>query len=98
MSIAKIRIRFAGLVLSLLLMAVEAGAIAHELEHQLTNPDQPCAQCLFVGHQGKVPATVATFPVLVTPESFLPTPPTPALAGHRVAVYAARAPPASSEN
>jgi hypothetical protein len=97
MAIAKTRNRFAGLVLSLLLVAVETGALAHEIEHHLKNTDQPCAQCLFVNHHGAATAAVVTFSPTVIPEAFPPALATSVVLGCYVSGYAARAPPIFSD-
>ena len=85
--------KIAGYLLSLLLLLVEAGALAHELNHQLQKPDVPCAQCIFVNHLGKTPAAITTFFIAFTPETYLPLPVVPASRRHEFTAYAVRAPP-----
>jgi hypothetical protein len=93
----KSRSKLAGYILSLLLLIVEAGALAHELDHQLHKPDVPCAQCIFVNHLGKTPVTVPTVFIAFTPETYLPLPVVPTLLRHEFTAYAVRAPPVDSE-
>jgi hypothetical protein len=87
------RSKLAGYFLSLLLLLVEAGALAHELDHQLQKPDTPCAQCAFVNHLGKTPVTVPTVFIAFTPETYLALPAFPAPRRHEITAYAVRAPP-----
>jgi len=93
----KPRARLVSYLLALLLIAVEAGALAHELNHQLHKPDAPCAQCLFANHLGKSPVGVAFVFSACAPEAHaLPVSPS---APRRQAfhAYAVRAPPLHSE-
>jgi len=85
--------KIAGYLLSLLLLLVEAGALAHELNHQLQKPDVPCAQCIFVNHLGKTPVTIPAVSIAFTPETYLPLPVFPAPRRHEFTAYAVRAPP-----
>ncbi|WP_372523451.1 hypothetical protein [Sulfuricaulis sp.] len=91
------RSKLAGYLLSLLLLVVEAGALAHELDHQLQKPDAPCAQCVFVNHLGKTPVTVPHIFIVFTPETYLSLPAVPAPRRHEITAYAVRAPPVDSE-
>lgn len=96
-TIVKSRAKLAGYILSLLLLVVETGALAHELQHQLQKPDAPCAQCLFVNHIGKTPVAVPYVFSACAPEThslpvFLPAP-----RRHEITAYAVRAPPVDSE-
>jgi hypothetical protein len=96
-TIVKSRSKAAGYLLSLLLLVVEAGALAHELDHQLQKPDAPCAQCVFVNHLGKTPVIVPNIYIVFTPETYLALPAFPAPHRHEITAYAVRAPPVSSE-
>ena len=87
------RSKLAGYLLSLLLLVVEAGALAHEINHQFQKPDVPCAQCIFVNHLDKTPATITAFSIAFTPETYLPLPVVPASRRHAFTAYAVRAPP-----
>ena len=84
-------------MLALFLLFVEAGALAHELEHQMQNLGSPCALCQFADHLGKSP--VSTLFVFIVPGSsvaYLPVSlPAPRL--QPVPVFSARAPPRFSE-
>ena len=84
-------------VFVLFLLFVEAGALAHELEHQLHNLGSPCALCQFSDHLGKSPVSapfvfivpgscIVDLPVSLPAPRFQPTP-----------VFSARAPPRFSE-
>ncbi len=84
-------------VLVLFLLFVEAGALAHELQHQFHNLGSQCALCQFSDHLGKSPVS-APF-VFVAPRSsiaYLPVSP-PAPRFEPVLVFSARAPPLFSE-
>jgi hypothetical protein len=93
----KSRTKLAGYVLSLLLLVVETGALAHELEHQLQKPDAPCAQCLFANHVGKTPVAVPHVFSICAPETHSLPVSLPALRRHEITAYAVRAPPVDSE-
>lgn len=93
----KSRVKFAGYILSLLLLVVETGALAHELEHQLQKPDAPCAQCLFANHVGKTPITLPYVFSACPPETYSLPVSIPAPRRHEITAYAVRAPPADSE-
>ena len=84
-------------MLALFLLFVEAGALAHELEHQMQNLGSPCALCQFADHLDKSP--VSTPFVFIVPGSsvaYLPvSQPAPRL--QPVPVFSARAPPRFSE-
>jgi hypothetical protein len=82
---------------ALFLLFVQAGALAHELEHQLQNLGSPCALCQFSDHLGNT--RVATPFVFATPGSFLAELPVslPAPRFSPVRVFSARAPPLLSE-
>jgi hypothetical protein len=84
-------------VFVLFLLFVEAGALAHELEHQLQNLGSTCALCQFSDHLGKSPvstpfvfdapgASIAYLPVSLPAPRFQPPP-----------IFSARAPPLLSE-
>jgi len=81
----------------LFLLLVEAGALAHELEHQLQNLGSPCALCQFSDHLGKTP--VSSPFAFVVPGSFIVYLPVslPAPRFQPVPVFSARAPPLLSE-
>lgn len=81
----------------LFLLFVEAGALAHELEHQLQNLGSPCALCQFSDHLGKTPVP-APF-VFAAPGSFIVNLPAslPAPRFQPVPVFSARAPPLLSQ-
>jgi hypothetical protein len=81
----------------LFLLFVEAGALAHELEHQHQNLGSPCALCQFSDHLGKTPVS-APF-VFVAPGSFSAYLPVsqPAIRFQPVPFFSARAPPLLSE-
>ncbi len=96
-SAVQYRTKFAGYLLSLLLVVVETGALAHELEHQLQKPDAPCAQCLFANHLGKTPAIVPYVFSGCAPETYSLPVSIPAPRRHEITAYAVRAPPADSE-
>ena len=89
----KSRAKLAGYVLSLLLLVVETGALAHELQHQLQKPDAPCAQCLFANHIGKTPVAVPYVFSACAPETYSPPVSLPAPRRHEITAYAVRAPP-----
>ena len=93
----KSRAKFAGYILSLLLLVVETGALAHELEHQLQKPDAPCAHCLFANHMGKTPITVPYVFSACAPETHALPVSIPAPRRHEITAYTVRAPPADSE-
>lgn len=93
----KSKTKSAAWLLSLLLLLVEAGALADELNHQLHKPDKPCAQCIFASHAGNAPVAVPIFFGACAPESHalpvsLPTP-----RRQRFHAYSGRAPPLHSE-
>lgn len=96
-TVVKSRSKLAGYLLSLLLLVVEAGALAHELDHQLHKPDAPCAQCIFVNHLGKTPITVPYVLSVCTPETYSLPVSIPAPRRHEITAYAVRAPPVDSE-
>jgi hypothetical protein len=96
-TIVKSRSKLAGYLLSLLLLVVEAGAMAHELEHQLQKPDAPCTQCLFANHLGKSPVTVPYVFSAYAPETYSLPVSLPAPRRHEITSYAVRAPPFHSE-
>lgn len=93
----KSRSKLAGYILSLLLLVVETGALAHELEHQLQKPDAPCAQCLFINHLGKTPITVPYVLSVCAPETYSLPVSIPAPRQHEITAYTVRAPPIHSE-
>jgi len=93
----KSRTKFAGYILSLLLLVIETGALAHELEHQLQKPDAPCSQCFFANHLDKTPVVVPLVCSTYTPEALLLSVTVPAPRRHEIAAYAVRAPPFHSE-
>ena len=93
----KPRSKLAGYLLSLLLLVVEAGALAHELDHQLQKPDAPCTQCVFVNHLGKTPVSVPVVLISLAPETYLALPAVPAPRQHVITAYAVRAPPVDSK-
>jgi hypothetical protein len=93
----KSRAKLAGYILSLLLLVVETGALAHELQHQLQKPDAPCAQCLFVNHIGKTPVAVPYVFSVCAPETHSLPVSLPAPRRHEITAYAVRAPPVDSE-
>ncbi len=84
-------------VFVLFLLFMEAGALAHELEHQIQNLGSPCALCQFADHLGKSP--VSTPFLFIVPGSSVPYLPTslPAARFQPVPVFSARAPPRFSE-
>jgi hypothetical protein len=84
-------------VFVLFLLFVEAGALAHELEHQHQNLGSPCALCQFADHLGKSPVS-APF-VFVVPDSGIAYLPVSLPAPHfrPSPVFSARAPPRFSE-
>jgi hypothetical protein len=93
----KFKSKIAACFLSLLLLLVEVGALADQVEHQLHKPDKPCAQCLFANHVGKTP--VSALPILspCAPESYAPPASLPVPRRHEFHAYAVRAPPLDSE-
>ncbi|MHB8624180.1 MAG: hypothetical protein ACYC9J_11875 [Sulfuricaulis sp.] len=91
------RSRLASYFLAVLLIAVECGALAHELHHHGPNPDTHCAQCLYAKHLSKTPATVCCVPVVSAPDAHSLPISLPAPQRHETTGYAARAPPADSE-
>jgi len=93
----KSRTKIASYFLSLLLLVVEAGALAHELEHQLQKPDAPCSQCFFVNHLDKTPLAIPLVLSTYTPETPLLSVTVPAPRRHEITAYAVRAPPFHSE-
>jgi len=84
-------------VFVLFLLFVEAGALAHELEHQHQNLGSPCALCQFADHLGKSP--VSSPFVFVVPDSVIAYLPVslPAPRFQPAPVFSARAPPHFSE-
>lgn len=84
-------------MLALFLLIVEAGALAHELEHQLQNLGSPCALCQFSDHLGKSP--VAAPFVFFAPDSSIAYLPVslPAPRSQPAPVFSARAPPRFSD-
>lgn len=93
----KSRTKLAGYIFSLLLLVVEAGALAHELEHQLQKPDAPCSQCFFVNHLDKTPVAIPLVCSTYAPETLLLSVAVPAPRRHEITAYAVRAPPFHSE-
>jgi len=89
----KFKTKFAACLLSLLLLAVEAGALADQVEHQLHKPDKPCAQCIFANHVGKTPVTVHFVFSACAPETYSLTLSIPTLRREEFHAYAVRAPP-----
>ncbi|MHB8535855.1 MAG: hypothetical protein ACYDBW_10470 [Sulfuricaulis sp.] len=93
----KFKTKFAVGLLSLLLLLVEAGALADQMEHQLHKPDKPCAQCIFANHVGKTAVAAplvfsAPAPEIYSPPLSLSTP-----RRQEIRAYTARAPPLDSE-
>ena len=88
--------KFAAWLLSLLLLLVEAGALADELNHQLHKPDKPCAQCIFANHLGKAPVTAPLVFIACVPETHALPVSLPALRLQEFRAYAVRAPPLHS--
>ena len=93
----KPRARLVSYLLALLLIAVEAGALAHELNHQLHKPDAPCAQCVFANHLGKTPVAVSFVFSACTPEAHALPVSLSAPRRQEFRAYAVRAPPLRSE-
>lgn len=93
----KSRIKLTAYLLSLLLIVVEASALAHELGHQLQKPDAPCSQCFFVNHLDKTPAAIPLAFSAYTPETPLLSVAFPSPRQHERPGYAVRAPPLHSE-
>ena len=93
----KLKTKFAACFLALLLLLVEAGALAHELDHQLHKPDAPCAQCIFANHLGKAPVAVAFVFSACAPEAHALPVSLPAPRRQAFRAYAVRAPPLHSE-
>ncbi len=93
----KFKTKFAACLLSLLLLLVEAGALADELNHQIHKPDKPCALCIFANHVGNSPVAAPLVFSTGAPEvRALPVSlPAPRLREFRA--YAVRAPPLDSE-
>jgi len=83
--------------LSLLLLLVEAGALADQVGHQLHKPDKPCAQCIFANHVGKTPVSVPVVFSPCAPESYSPPASLPVPRRQEFHAYAVRAPPLDSE-
>jgi hypothetical protein len=82
---------------SIAFLAIEAIALAHEIEHDLEQHNESsCALHLYIGHAGTTPNAVVGVDAHPLPDSFLPSPAvatpvtTPRLA------YRGRAPPALS--
>ena len=85
--------KFAAWLLSLLLLLVEAGALADELNHQLHKPDKPCAQCIFASHAGNAPVAVPLVFGVCAPEVHAPPVSLPAPYPQSFHAYSGRAPP-----
>lgn len=84
-------------LLAAVLLLVEAGALAHELNHQFHKPDKPCAQCIFANHAGNSPVAAPLVFSAGAPEAHaLPVSlSTPRPQAFRA--YAVRAPPLHTE-
>jgi len=93
----KPRARLVSYLLALLLIAVESGALAHELNHQLHKPDTPCAQCLFANHLGKTPIAVAFVFSACAPQAHALPVSLSAPRRQEFHAYAVRAPPLRSK-
>lgn len=93
----KFKTKLAACFLSLLLLLVEAGALADQMEHQLHKPDKPCAQCIFANHVGKTPVAVPLVFSAGSPETYSPPQFIPAPHRQEFRAYAVRAPPLDSE-
>ena len=89
----KFKTKFAVCFLSLLLLLVEVGALADQVEHQLHKPDKPCAQCIFANHVGKTPVTALIIFSPCAPETYLPPASLPVPRRQEFHAYAVRAPP-----
>ena len=92
-TIMKPRTRLVSYLLAFLLIVVEAGALAHELNHQLHKPDAPCAQCLFANHLGKSPVAAPLVFSACAPEAHPLPVSLPAPRRQAFRAYAVRAPP-----
>lgn len=83
------------LLASIAFLAVEAIALAHEIEHDLAQHSEPsCALHLYVGHAGTTPNATVSIDLHPLTDSFLPP---PAVAAPETAprlAYYGRAPPA----
>jgi len=84
---------FAAWLLSLLLLLVEVGALADELNHQFHKPDKPCAQCIFASHAGNAIVAVPLVFAAGTPESPALPVSLPAPRPQAFHAYSGRAPP-----
>lgn len=97
MSMRRTRRTFTTWLLAAVLLLVEAGALAHELNHQLHKPDKPCAQCIFANHLGKSPVAAPLAFSTAAPETYSPPISLPAPRRQEFRAYAGRAPPLLSE-
>jgi len=84
-------------LLAAVLLLVEAGALAHELNHQLHKPDKPCAQCIFANHAGDSPVAAPLVFSAGAPEAHALPVSLPAPRRQAFRAYAVRAPPLRSE-
>ena len=93
----KFKSKFAACLLSLLLLLVEVGALADQVEHQLHKPDKPCAQCIFANHVGNAPVSAPLILSACTPETHALPVSLPVPRRQEFRAYAIRAPPLRSE-
>ena len=84
-------------LLAAVLLLVEAGALAHELNHQLHKPDKPCAQCIFANHAGNSPVAAPLVFDCCAPERYSSPASLPAPRRQAFRAYAVRAPPLHTE-
>ncbi len=96
-TLTKPRARLVSYLLALLLIFVEAGALAHELNHRLHKPDKPCAQCIFANHAGNSPVAAPLVFSAGTPEAHALPVSFSAPRRQEFRAYAVRAPPLRSE-
>lgn len=80
---------------AIVFLAIETIALAHEIEHDLDQHDEPtCALHLYVGHVGDTPIAAVSVNVVPMPNNFLLSPDVAAPAAIPRLAYRGRAPPA----